>query len=92
MDSKVQNHQAYKNRVSLRQKHSNFRTKKEKEERKNSSILSNFSQQLARPVPAAGVDLRPLVEGGRSWSKHDQVFLLQAQPAHTRGGDVAAGP
>ena len=62
------------------------------EERKNSSILLNFSQQLARPVPAAGVDLRPLVEGGCLRGKHDQVFLIEAQPAHTRGGVVAAGP
>ena len=56
-----------------KQDHSTFRTEKEK----NCSILvSDFRQQLARPVPAARVDLRPLVEGSRGQGKHDQVLLF----------------
>ena len=64
-----------------------FPYQKEKEEEKNSSIFSHFPQQLACPVPAATVDLGPLVEGGG-----DQIFLFEAQPAHARHGVVAAGP
>ena len=54
----VQNHQAYNTGSDWKQDHSTFRTEKEK----NCSILvSDFRQQLACPMPAARVDLRPLV-------------------------------
>ena len=69
----VQNHQAHKNRVRLKTKAFHFPYQKEK----NWSISSDLAQQLAHPVPAAGVDLAPLVEGGRDWCKHDQVLLFQ---------------
>ena len=33
---------------------------------KSCNISSDLAQQLAHPVPAAGIDLAPLVEGSRS--------------------------
>ena len=56
---------------------------------KNCSI-SGFDQQLACPVPTAGVDLVPLVEGGRGRSKHDKVLLLQTKTTHSCRGVKAA--
>ena len=43
-------------------------------------------------MPAAAEDLGPLVEAGSGGGKHDEVFLLQAQPAHSRCGVEAARP
>ena len=56
------------------------------------SISSSLVQQLARPVPAAVVDLVPLVQGGCCRSEHDEELLLKAQAAHPRGWVVAACP
>ena len=56
------------------------------------SISSSFVQQLARPVPAAVVDLVPLVQGRCCRSEHDEKLLLKAQAAHPRGWVVAACP
>ena len=56
------------------------------------SISSSLVQQLARPVPAAVVDLVPLVQGGCCRSEHDEKLLLKAQAAHPRGWVVAACP
>ena len=56
------------------------------------SISSSLIQQLARPVPAAVVDLVPLVQGVCCRSEHDEKLLLKAQAAHPRGWVVAACP
>ena len=56
------------------------------------SISSSLVQQLARPVPAAVVDLVPLVQGVCCRSEHDEKLLLKAQAAHPRGWVVAACP
>ena len=56
------------------------------------TLASGFVQQLSLSVPAAAEDLGPLVEAGSGGGKHDDVFLLQAQPAHSRCWVEAARP
>ena len=63
--------------VQYNQMATQFPYQKEKRGKKTRSIFSCFPQQLARPVPAAVVDLVPLVEGGSCWGEHYQVLLLQ---------------
>ena len=43
-------------------------------------------------MSAAAEDLGPLVEAGGGGGEHDEVFLLQAQSAHSRCGVEAARP
>ena len=42
------------------------------------------------PVPAAGKDLPPLVEGGDTRCEHDVELLKQAEPARLAGGVVTS--
>ena len=41
-------------------------------------------------MSAAAEDLGPLVEAGGGGGEHDEVLLLEAQPAHPRRGVEAA--
>ena len=56
------------------------------------TLASGFVQQLSLSVSAAAEDLGPLVEAGGGGGEHDEVFLLQAQSAHSRCGVEAARP